>query len=92
VTEQLKAALDALNACSDIEAAIDLLQRHKIRGERYSCRSCPVAVYLTSIGGAQRAEVFGGEAWIDAEAVVLARPVRDLAREFDRGLIPELDA
>ena len=91
MTEQLQAALDALNACPDIEAAVDLLQRHRIRGHRYSCRHCPVAGYLVRIGGAYQAEVFGGEVLTDGEFVLLAEPVRKLAREFDLGLIPDLE-
>jgi hypothetical protein len=93
VTNQLKAALDALNACPDTEAVADLLRRHGIRGCRKVCAACPIAQYLRVVGGGSDIDVGDMVAIVDSNpSIYFSSFVGRFIRAFDARKFPDLEA
>jgi hypothetical protein len=98
MTEQLKAALDALNACPDADAVADLLRRHGIRASRQRgkgirCSVCPLAAYFLEVGVARDPWVSGfGYVRMEGERVQLKAACLAFIALVDAGNYPDLEA
>lgn len=81
-----------LASMEDAHGVAFLLDSFGVRGDRYTCTSCPVAHFLALATGGKAVDVGHLRCAVDFTVRDIPTNVTRFTRSFDRGEWPELEA